>query len=182
MAISKPTNEQINEFINKELASWSIFAEQTLRASIDKKKLRVTDELYNSISHAQQQATVAGLASVTIGFADEGRILDMKAVTHKKPLSRDVIEEQILPWVIKKGISKFKKIPGYTVDSKRFPTNDEAARRIAWGIGQGIVKGKWVRRAWYARKMSGLIHNLTERLVTDYATVIASSMSDKIVE
>ena len=87
MAVSKPTNEQINEFINQELASWSIFAEQTLRASIDKRKLRVTDELYNSISHAQQQATAQGLASVTIGFAEEGRILDMKTVTHSKPLS-----------------------------------------------------------------------------------------------
>jgi hypothetical protein len=174
----KPTEEQIRDFINITLQEWQEYAVSTLRESAKKRKLNITQETINSLSSQVLKASSNDLAAVMINFVPSGRIKDMKVVTHTKPLSEQVIKDSILKWVQKVGVGKFARVPGYKTGS--FPSENIAARRIAWGIGKGIMKGKWVRKQWYAKRMAGNIKNLTERLITDYQTVISKSMAAQI--
>jgi hypothetical protein len=69
-------------------------------------------------------------------------------------------------------VSSFKFVPGY----KTMPADSEkAALRIAWGIGKGITKGKWVRKAWYSKKKGAIINLLAERMIVNYQQITAKS-------
>jgi hypothetical protein len=173
----KPTEEQIRDFVNATLDEWIIYCISQLKASAKKRKLDLTEDTINSIVGQVIKSSASDLSGAVISFLPSGRIKDMKVVTHTKPLSREVIENEILKFVQKIGVSRFQRVPGY---KGHFPIESIAAKRIAWGIGKGIMKGKWVRRAWYAKRISANIKNLTERLITDYATVIQTSTAMQI--
>lgn len=176
----KPTQEQVKEFVKKELIDFNGYALEVLKTSLRQRGLVVTEELLNSL-FARLMADSADkyLGGTVLGFNDVGRYLDMKFF-RQKPLPQKEIETVLVEWVKKVGVNKWAYVPGY---KKNRPLDDNiAANRIAWGIGRGVKNPYRSGKRWYAKKMGGLILGLAERLVTDYATVIASSTAHQLSE
>jgi hypothetical protein len=177
----KPTNDQINDFVNATMQEWSVFALSVLKKSVAQKKLVISEDLMRSFSFDLARQASGTNAKSIISFMDYGRLKDMRGLTHTKSPSVDAVEEYLIRWVKSKGVASFRFVPGYR--EGKMPTESVAIRRIAWGIAHGLPKnGRTVGKAWYARRMGFLIKNLAERMVTNYAEVIAKSTAQQITE
>jgi hypothetical protein len=174
----KPTEEQIRVFVQATLQEWTLYAVSYLKASAKKRGVSITNETIDSISAKVLSSVASDMQGAVLSFLPSGRLKDMKVVTHTKPLPKEVIEQEIINWIQKIGLGKFQYVPGYRAG--KVPAESIAVRRIAWGVGKGIVKGKWVRKAWYAKTMGSNIRTLTQKLITDYQTVIQTSLAQQI--
>jgi hypothetical protein len=175
----KPTEEQLNDFINATMSEWENIALSRLVDALRKKKLVVTEALVRSLQAKLLRAAAGTLARSIISFDDYGRFRDIRVINRKKVPGPDAIEDFFIDWV-RAHRSQFKTIPGYT-NKNKIPTESAAIRRIAWGVAFGMKKkGITVGKAWYARTMAGNVHRLAEMLVTDYASIVSKSMAQQI--
>lgn len=156
----------LEETIATILREYGDEVEQLLADSARRKRLELTKELISSI---KTQVIVRGAneAGMLLSFQDYGRYNDMKALTFDRHPPVDVIAE----WVEKKGIEKFKKIPGYLNSRPQDPK--KAAIRIAWAIAKNRTSGNYKKRnrAWFAKTfystLNGLIDKLLETLTEE---------------
>ena len=164
---SKPTEEEIKNFVSEILAEWLPFAAQSIIAAMEKRGLISSGELTESVLGKYLGNSVNGDPVASLVFETYGRYMDLKKLA-RKPMPNDVIMGVLQEWVNKRGLGAFKYVPGYK--TKPNISEDMQLKRIAWGIGKSkkISKAKGWR---YAKRKTSLIINLTERLATSYAEV-----------
>lgn len=158
---------QLQQVILEVLQDYADEVEQLLQASVRKKKLTATTDLLKSIS-TNVVNNGQDLASFELLFSTYGRYQDMKAVAdHQPPVDHG--KYNLLQWVEKQGVEKFKRVPGYLNSPP--PDRRKAALRIAWAIAISIKKGgkKKHRRAWYAKTYWSTLNKLTENLLNALA-------------
>jgi len=165
--LNKSAEDFIEQYARRMLHDFAPDALQAMRTALAKKKLDSSSELYNKVRYNIINSTARSMAAIGVSFPDYGRVRDMKRVDFSRPLSKEVIESNILPWVEKKGLSKFKFVPGYA-NKAEIPSESVALRRIAWGIGKGIHRKKWKTKAWYNRVLWSKINELTEEITLAY--------------
>lgn len=166
-----PSEQQVAEFTDIILGEWVDLAKAVLVEQLKKKNLENSGELINSINSVNEKSSPTGNATASIIFVQYGRYLDLKRNGGKR-LSKQVIEELIVPWVEKRGISKFNFVPGYSANTKSTIPDSEKINRIAWGIGKSFNKNK-VRKGWsYSKKKGFLVRKLTADLTASYSEVI----------
>lgn len=154
--------EQIHQQVVKILNEWGKdLIEKVLKPAIRKRKLIASNELIDSLK-AQIAQTTSAQITQTWQFAGHGRYKDMKNL---KFINQPPFNE-ILDWVRRKGISKFRYVPGYK-DAN--PTSIKAAvaqRRIAFGIAKGIKeKNQHRAKRWYTKNFYEQLGDLTNQLL-----------------
>lgn len=166
--MQKITDENINQFINQELGNWSANVQRILIEKLRKSKLVLSTELINSLSYQVHDATAESIASVQLAFNDYGRMRDMRRLFYTKMPPVEAMEK----FVEAIGVNKFKYVPGYS--RGRFPSENIAIKRIAWGIAVAKFKEhKHKPKRWFAKQFYGQINVLINNLLNGYADYVA---------
>lgn len=130
---------------------WAQRTANTLKANLIKKNIKLTGELIDSVTWQVNDGDIPG---VSIFFASQGRILEMKTLFWVKPPPFNAI----LKWVKTKPISTWAFVPGYEYRTMNgIPTGmdqDKAQKRIAWGIVMNRASGEPINQAqkWGKKK------------------------------
>lgn len=168
--------DEANEFIDEVLREWAPFVISQLHATIQQQKLILSEDLLKSLRWELTRATVGSVAKAQLYFRMHGRWRDMKIIRGYKQPPVDIILKEFVETL---GISNFKYVPGYK--SGRFPTDNRALRRIAWGISRKIqLKSQTAARKWYAKKFYGTINVLIEGLMGKYQQVASDTLTKNI--
>jgi hypothetical protein len=113
---------------------------------------------------------------LAISFQNSARFQDWRT---KPDYKKQPPVEEIMDWVLKKGVSNFKKVPGYGKGKQRI-TDSEAARRIAWGIAISRLRnGPKKRKRWFAKLMYG---PLLARLIAAQIEILGTASTRVITE
>jgi hypothetical protein len=162
------------------------FLEEFIRDAITRAKkrgLNVTGKTIASIFGRIVEINKAGRVDILIGYNLAGKFRDIKALRYKKQAPVEDLEE----FVRIVGVDKFKFIPGYQ-GSNRVPTQDEAIRRIAWGIAMSRLQkpayGKpWMLNTLFKAKMmkltTALIQSTGSATIKYFQTVFAKENGSK---
>lgn len=162
------SNDYINQFISDELGNWSSNVQRLLIEQIRKSKLVLSADLINSLTYQVQDATAESIASVQLAFTDYGRMKDMRRLFYTKMPPVEALEK----FVEAIGVNKFKYVPGYS--RGRFPSENIAIKRIAWGIAVAKFKEhKHKPKRWFAKQFYGQINVLINNLLNGYADYVA---------
>lgn len=164
--------EEKEEYHQAVLDVATAFLEEFIRAAVDRAKKRglsITGKLISSIFGQIDEIDKAGRIDINLGYNLSGKFRDIKALAYKKQPPVEDLEA----FVKTVGIGKFRFVPGYQ-GSNRVPTQDEAIRRIAWGIAMSRVKrpayGKpWMLNTLFRRKTLDLTTAMVE--ATGMATI-----------
>lgn len=161
--------------LESAIAAWLEMGIQKLKANAKDKKLDLTGESINSIAGRLVQVSSEGQFEVLIAFKNSARFADYrKNVSYKQLPPVDLLTQ----WVLDKGVSKFKYVPGYRNSNKRL-VDTVAARRIAWGVAiRRYQKGYGRKKPWFAKLMYG---PLIAQLIQTSIDVIGTS-STKIFD
>jgi hypothetical protein len=169
-------NAEMMQQLEDAGAAWMEMAIRELKASAKNKKLELSGASIASISGAISGFTSAGTMELAISFQNSARFQDWRTRPDYK--NQPPIEE-IMDWVLKKGVQNFKSVPGYGKGSRKI-SDSEAARRIAWGIA--IAKrrnGPKKRKRWFAKLMYG---PLLARLIAAQIEILGTSSIRVITE
>jgi hypothetical protein len=148
------------------------FLEGFIRDAIKRAKARglsVTGKTISSIFGQITELDKAGRIDISIGYNLAGKFRDIKALRYKKQAPVEDLEE----FVRIVGVDKFKFIPGYQ-NSNRVPTQDEAIKRIAWGIAMSRLKRPAYGKPWMLNTLfRAKVNRLTTMLIeaTGTATI-----------
>lgn len=176
----KDTTPEMVENLELYITAWLEASIRELKQSALDKKMNVTQETIRSIMGAFQGLSPAAVGEVLISFKNSGRFLDFKKSPdwQKLPPVKELEE-----WVKKIGLNKFKYIPGYKNSGKR-PTDDIAARRIAWGVAihryhMGAKRKKpWFAKLFYKKHIAQIIRILVEETGTASVRAITENFGD----
>lgn len=168
-----------SEYINAVLQEWAPFVLQVLHEGISKRKLVLTQDLYQSLRWELLRATAGMVATGKLFFRTHGRWKDMRTIRNgKQPPINAIIEE----FVQKIGVSNFKYVPGYKA-GKTVPTDSVAMRRIAWGISRSLAnKKQTAAKKWYAKNFYGTINVLIEKLMASTQNKATDSIKNSFAE
>ena len=177
-------DDQNIDFINAVLEDWSNnLTVPQLKQSIQKAGLELTDDLLNSVRVELIKAAAGELAKANFYFRLHGRYKDMRTVyknytgTWRQSGFPPVAE--IEAFIRKRGLEKFKYIPGYKMGT--VPSESIAIRRLAWGIAIGIGKRNTIKaKKWYAKTFYSQITPLIEQLGSKAAAAAASSIKENL--
>jgi len=174
MAVKELSAEMIAE-LEEACAAWLEMGIQKLKANAKDKKLNLTGESINSIAGRLVQVKAEGQFEILIGFKNSARFADYRNnVSYKQLPPVDALTQ----WVLEKGVSKFKYVPGYQNSTRRI-LDTKAARRIAWGVAiRRYQKGYGRKKPWFAKLMYG---PLIAQLIQTSIDVIGTS-STKIFD
>ena len=126
--------------------AWQLPVVQQFVSNIKKKKLISSSKLLNSLDSSTTANISSSLVLISFAFEEYGRYQDMKK---RKWGSAPPIEE-IIDWVKKEGINKFKD-----PNPRPGKTTERRLNEIAWGISKSKkwrqgVKGKpWFQSTFY---------------------------------
>lgn len=172
-------DEFIEKYAKRLFDDFSSQALEDLAKALSDKKIISTSELYNSLRYKVLSAVSQSAASCGVSFKTYGRFVDMRHSTFRTPLPKKAIEEEIIPWVQRQGVSSFKYIPGYGPNGLKIPSEDKAIKRIAWGIGRGMLAdskhhGKRKRKAkqWYNKIMWKHLNEFTKNTQYEYTKFV----------
>ncbi|NJO92111.1 MAG: hypothetical protein HC831_26420 [Chloroflexia bacterium] len=179
--LSQAGDDFIEKHARRMLGEFATDALATLKSVLTRRKLVSSSELYNKLAYHIINATALNIAAVGVSFPDYGRIRDMRNVQHFRPLPNEIIQDQLVPWVAKQGLSKFKFIPGYSGQGK-MPTEEQAIKRIAWGIGKGLHLGrsKYKTKAWYNKILWAKIHEVTEEINLEFSNYVKQEFKNAL--
>lgn len=167
----------IDQIINEELGSYQDHLINKLSQEIRKKRLVLTQDLLKSLQAEVIKAADTRIAQLHLAFEQHGRIKDMRAVRQSKMPPIEAIEK----FVEKKGVDKFQYVPGYP--RRNYPTQQEAIKRIAWGIalsrkGKDIPqKTGWFNKPFYS-SLNLLIVNITDRYMAAAGKEVIAPLKD----
>jgi hypothetical protein len=128
-----------NAIINEVLDDWSQLTLNALQASIKAAGLELTGDLLHSLRVEVRKAAAGELARASFYFRFHGRLRDMRTVyanysgTWRQKGFAPV--EVMEAFIRKKGLDKFKYIPGYSMG--HMPSENIAVRRLAWALSIG---------------------------------------------
>lgn len=187
---------QISEAQFEELMV-KVAAQLVTRAEIDMKKrinaagYVVTGSLRDGISRTSNALFQDLYAEFTIGFQGYGRFKDIKRLnTGDKLAPIDTLTE----YVQRVGLGQFDYIPGYFTDVKsrkftstarRMPTDEQLARRIAWGIASSRKLRGQVRRksqGIYSKVKGHLLLELGEKMMESLPMAVLESLKANLEE
>jgi hypothetical protein len=169
MQMGELSQDEIDKLSTRILIDWYKNVDAKLKSALLRQKINLTGNLKDSIYGEINAAGQDMHAQLRLHFADYGRVKDMKVRYHGKgpPF------EEILKFVQKVGIDKFKYVPGYPKgvfpvgragDGQRIAMN-----RIAWGIvkSRTLPKNadKKYGKKWYAKNFFSEIPNLVSALL-----------------
>lgn len=160
------------------LTAWLQETILELKENAAKKKVSLTGETIASIVGNFEGLNAKAQADILINFKNSGRYLDWKKRPEWNKLAPVDLLEQ---WVLKVGLSKFKYVPGYE-NSKTVPTQQQAAKRIAWGIAvsryrRGVKKkAPWFAKLFYKRRIGIIINRMIEITGTSSVRAITENL------
>jgi hypothetical protein len=157
-------------------AAWLERAIRALKESAENNGVVLTGESIKSISGAISNFSSDGVMEIAISFQNSARILDWRT---KPQYTKNAPIEELVNWVLKKGVQNFKRVPGYGKGKPRI-TDSQAARRIAWGIAVSrFIHGPKKRKRWFAKVMYG---PLLGRLMSAHMDILGTSSLRVITE
>jgi len=177
----KDTTPEIIENLELYITAWLELSIRELVQSARDKKMNVTQETIRSIMGSFQGLSPSAVGDVLISFKNSARFLDFRKSPdwQKFPPIKDLED-----WVKKIGLNKFKYVPGYKNSSKR-PTDDMAARRIAWGVAihryhMGAKRKKpWFAKLFYKKHIAQIIRILVEETGTASVRAITENFENQ---
>lgn len=148
--------QKIQSEINREVEAWLRALIAIFKANIAKNDIIATQELQNSFQTFINQNLSDFTTNITINFAEQGRLTDMKTWNFSSkmpPVQTKSGEGVLLDWVKNKGIE----------------TDDKKAKQIAWGIAKsiqqkGIIKRKKRQRWNYAKVFYSEVQDLRDKI------------------
>jgi hypothetical protein len=173
---SLPDKERQEEWLQEQLGDWAENTKRELITAIEKRNLKLTDELVRSIEYQVVKAAEDQASGVKLAFEDYGRMKEMRHLFYDKMPPVSVMEE----FVRKVGLGKFKYVPGYLNKSK-VPSEDVAIKRIAWGISKSrLTDTKHKPRKWFAKNFYSKINILIDRLLEGYQDISLDTIEKNI--
>ena len=149
--------------VNDVMAAWAQIMLQDLKANAAHKKLDNSGELIRGMRVAIIKASESTAGEIIFIMPAQGKFRDMTLRYKNKQPDVDALAE----WVKSVGVGAFNYTPGYSTASQQ-PTQDEQARRIAWGIAISRVKKKKSLKGknWFRGRLRGQLNQkLIEMLV-----------------
>lgn len=157
-------------------AAWLERAIRALKESAEKKEIVLTGESIKSIAGAISGFSSQGVMDIGISFQNSARFLDWRT---KPDYKKNAPIEDLMAWVLKKGVQNFKTVPGYGKGKPKI-TDSQAARRIAWGIAVSrFIHGPKKRKRWFGKLMYG---PLLARLIAAHIEILGTSSMKVISE
>ena len=160
------TPEQQAEFITEVMSDWISYANDELDRALAKVEGKIPRETETAVRiellrQAQPQLQVI--------FQDSGRIPEMKNVEYsKRAITQD--NHFLYEWAKRKGLGKFRHVPGYANKRDGKLSEEQKLLRIANAIAVSKQKGrgrKRRRRRWWNKTIYPAIQELVERLIRD---------------
>jgi len=147
-----------------------------LIAGAKKAKVPIDSELIRSLN-IKFDLDSNGIPKFQISFNAYGKYIEMKELFYSKYPPIDDLKS----WVAKRGVSRFKYVPGYENSGTR-PSNDVAIARIAWGVATarryGSVNNQYGknrrRKVWKQKQINAAQYHLLH-LVQEYMTSVAQN-------
>lgn len=156
--------------------AWLEMAIRELKASAKKAGVELTGASISSISGAITNFSSDGVMEIMISFQNSARFQDWRT---KPDYTKIAPVEELMNWVLKKGVSNFKKVPGYGKNKPRI-SDSQVARRIAWGIAVARLRnGPKKRKRWFGKLMYG---PLLARLIAAHIEILGTSSIRVITE
>jgi predicted transcriptional regulator len=178
MSESRMTPEEIHAFVNKELGDWMQNTVRLLRDRIKQKQLVFSQDLYESFETQAINATQDTLGQVSLSFLDYGRHRDINKLFYSRMPPVEILEE----FVLKTGLEKFKYIPGYK-QGARIPSDQIAARRIAWGIAKSRIGKTYGKpKKWFQKVFWGQISILIDKMLDGYQSASVGAVVDGLTK
>ena len=149
----------------EEISSfWALETVQRLIANIKRRKLVNTKTLLNSIDQQTKADLSRAVVSISFGFEDYGRYLDMK----KNIFSKQPPIDEILDWIKEKGLQNFGPDPN---PNKIIPkTTQRRMNEIAWGISRKKRRNiRQKRRPWFQSSFYKSLQALQDQLLLGVA-------------
>ena len=170
--------EQLDKLTEQELMArilqdWAVSVVQVLKDKLREKQGFVPSDTIRNIQARVIAAAAEGDTSIfSLQFQDSGRHVDMRRINHRRrPISQD--ENFILEWIKKKGLEKFKFVPGYTKQSRMDISREQQMSRIASAIiiskGRDLRTGRRRRRLgrWYNKEFYRMVEVLIRKIVDE---------------
>lgn len=166
----KFTPQEQERFVNKVLEEWAANTLAELQGALKEKYGFVPTETLEVMKWQLFQAASGRPAKAALIFQDSGRISEMRQIEFRKaPITRE--ENFILEWVKKRGVEKFKHVPGYPDQSRVKISKEKQASRIASAIifskvGKVVPPGRQRRkRRWYNTEFYSQVEVLVKTLI-----------------
>jgi hypothetical protein len=157
-------------------AAWLEMAIRELKASAKKAGVELSGASISSISGAVSGFSADSVLQIAINFQNSARFLDWRS---KPDYKKSPPVEELVDWVLKKGVQNFKKVPGYGKGNQKI-SDSEAARRIAWGIAVArLRRGPSKRKRWFGKLMYG---PLLARLIAAQIEILGTSSLRVVTE
>jgi hypothetical protein len=167
--------QQINEFINRELGQWGTYVVATLTRQIQAKNLILTEETLRSLQFEVLRASAQASASLKLSFQESGRMKDMKALYYKKMPPVSAMED----FVRAIGLDKFSYLPYRP--SKKVPTESQLVNRLAWGIAKSRLRSNETKpKKWFAKPFYKTVNVLIENLLSGYSEFASRSITENL--
>lgn len=171
------TPEQQAAFQSRLLQDWAAETLAVLRQVIRERVGYVPTALFDVLKGRVLDAAASeAKGEFQLEFLDAGRHVDMKRLQwSRRPITQD--SNFILDWVNRRGIDKFKFVPGYQKGSRVELAREKQAQRIAGAIiaakGRNLkarrrkTQNKWYNEVFYSR-----VEILVRRLIDEQGAFI----------
>lgn len=161
------------QLVARILQDWAKDVEQVLKDKLRARHGHVPrDTLDNLRTRVISAAAQDDTSVFMLQFQDSGRHVDMKRLEfRKRPIQRG--NNFLLNWVLKKGLEKFKFVPGYQDQSRIGISREKQASRIASAIiaakGRDLQANRRRRRMgrWYNKTFYSMVEQLVQKVLNE---------------
>lgn len=178
--------EEQERFINKVLEEWASDTLGELQSALKERFGFVPTETLEVLKFQLFRAASGRPATAMLNFQDSGRINEMRQIEFRKaPITRE--ENFILEWVKKRGVEKFKSVPGYPDKSRIGISKEKQASRIASAIifskvGKVVPPGRQRRkRRWYNTEFYSQVEVLVKKLIREQGDFLLQGIKDETI-
>ena len=158
--------QQVYKEVDDMLQEWLDETVLMIAKQLSRKKINVTGELLRSIRQELISRSQQGFHTAAISFKIHGKYLELKNLNYSDVQSGEIYYE----WVKKKGLNRFKYVPGYKDKPDKLPT-DKQMYRIAWAIAKGRENGIYdhKRQKWYSKPLYSSMAAVSGKIASKYA-------------
>lgn len=175
------THQAASEILKAALDSWRPDVVAALQDAAAKRKISNTGQLINSIAATVINGDTQSFGKLLLYFEHYGRFPDIKVLDYSTTTGPPV--EELVNWVKKRGVSNFKRIPGYK-NKKNKLTEDQTAKRIAWGISfhRRSAQFKHKRKIWFNKPFMQSYNELQSSILKEYTSFVAGGISSILTD
>ena len=168
--------ESLQQYIESETSRWAEQYIDQRKSFLRSRKIEATGELINTLEADINRQARKEVIELLMAFPDYGRIIDMRRFS--PPRGGGDYLTAIERWIESKGL-RDKMVQGYLKRHKLRKTPNNILNRIAWGI---VIKrniGRYRRRRWYNKSISGAITDLYNQVAGNMPEIIAQQITAK---